>query len=248
MSGNKLVDLLNQYTHEHTIMETGKVIGIKPITTGQMKSILRYEGEENSSVVEKILDELINGCVTTEEFSLDNLTLQDRFDLLIAIRKATKGDLYSFNWKCTECGDTSIQAVNLNDLELKPFPTDIDNKVKVSERLTLNLDFIRRGDQKESEQLVENIKGLTDYQKVSETATYMYAFGIKDVESNVGKLEGISIQDKVDFLNQLGEKEYNLINDWYNKYNYGTEFKTTLKCRHCGHEEELALPLTGFFF
>lgn len=252
MSGNKLVQLLNQYDHEHTILETNKTVGIKPITTGQMKNILQYENEEDVSVVEKILDEIILGCVSSDGFNLDDLTIQDRFELLIGIRKITKGNEYSFNIKCPKCGIESIQLVKLDTLDFTPFPINIDRDIKINDKLTLSLDFIRRGNQKQASELVDGMGGkLTDSQKMSEIATFMYAFGISNVKTNVGELTDITIHEKKEFLDNLKASDYEVINDWYEKNTYGTNFKYKVKCNagtSCDYEKEEDIPITGFFF
>lgn len=252
MSGNKLVQLLNQYDNEHTILETGKTIGIKPITTGQMKNILQYENEEDISVVEKILDEIILGCVSDDSFDIDGLTLQDRFELLIGIRKITKGNEYSFNIKCPKCGVESIQLVELDKLDFRPFPVNINREIKINDKLTLCLDFIRRGHQKQASELVDGMGSkLSESQKMSEIATFMYAFGISKVKTSVGELTDVTIHDKVEFLDNLRASDYDVINNWYENNTYGTNFRYKVKCKaggNCDFEKEEDIPITGFFF
>jgi len=251
MSGNKLVQLLNQYEHEHTILETKKIVRIKPITTGQMKAVLQYEGDEDPAVVDRILDDIINGCVITEGFNVDELTLQDRFDLLIGIRKISKGSEYTFNIKCPMCGVESIQMVDLNNLEMIPYPEKIDRKIKINKDLSISLDYIRRGHQKQSLDLVKKMKNLTENQRMSELATYMYAFGMIKFETNVGEIKDISSDDKKEFLDNLDAKAYEPINDWYAKNNYGIKFKHEVVCKagsSCTFRKEEDIPITGFFF
>ena len=103
MSENKLVSHLNIYNHIFTIPSSKKVVTYKPISTGQMKRLLIYENNKNPLIIEQVLDDLIIGCVITEGFDIDVLTLQDRFDLLIEIRKQSKGNDYTFNFKCPTC-------------------------------------------------------------------------------------------------------------------------------------------------
>jgi len=249
MSGNKLVDLLNTYNHEHTVLETGKVLTIKAITTGQMKSILQYEGNDDISVIDDVLDDIINGCVITEGFDVNELTLQDRFDLLIGIRKVSKGSSYTFTIKCPQCKSESIQGIDIDDLKVVPFSQTAERSVKVGTNLTLNLNYVRRKHQKEAVALANQMGDLTDTQRRSEVATFMYAFGLDDVRTNQGSVKDISIQDKKEFLDNLSATDYETINDWYKKNNYGTEFKYNVVCKSkCGFSKEEDVPLTGFFF
>lgn len=250
MSGNKLVQLLNQYGHEHTILETGKVLNISPITTGQMKGILQYEGSEDPNIIEQVLDDIILGCVNTEGFDLDVLTLQDRFELLIGIRKISKGSVYNFNIKCPQCGSESIQAIDLDELKMVPFPVDTDKTVKINDNLTVTFDFVRRSHQKQSVELVDKMPKMSESQERSEVATYMYAFGMVGFTTPQGALTDISIDDKKEFLDTLSATDYENINGWFEKNNYGTEFKYQLKCKagSCDFTADEDIPMTGFFF
>jgi len=248
MSENKLVQLLNQYEHEHVVLETGKTINIKSITTGQMKSILQYEGNDDPSIIDMVLDDIIMNCVSSPGFQIDDLTLQDRFEVLIGIRKITKGDTYTFNIKCPKCKTESIQGIDLTELELIGYPADINKKVVINHNLTISLDFIRRSHQKESVRYVDKIPNLTENQKTTEIATAMYAYGMVGFETKNGILSDISFEDKIEFLDSLDEKAYGIINDWYEKYNYGTKFKYTVKCKSCEFTKEEDIPLAGFFF
>jgi hypothetical protein len=250
MSGNKLVQLLNQYNHEHTVLETGAVLNIRPITTGQMKSILQYEGNDDPAVIDDVLDDIINGCVLTDGFNVDSLTLQDRFDLLIGIRRVSKGDNYTFNIKCPKCKSESVQVVDIDTLITTPFPTEIDTKVVINPALTIHFDYIRRGHQKESTILTTKMGKMTDAQRRSEIATFMYAFGMTKFETTAGIIGDITIEQRKEFLDNLDAKKYEVINDWFIKNNYGTNFKYTVTCKagDCDFTKEEDIPLTGFFF
>ena len=46
---------LNVYQFETTLPGTGELIQFKPITTGQIKKLLVYEGSENLNIIENIL-------------------------------------------------------------------------------------------------------------------------------------------------------------------------------------------------
>ena len=81
---------LNVYEFETTLPGSGVTIKFKPITTGQMKKLLVYENETDPSMVEEAMDELINSSVSTEGFDVKDVWLQDRFFLLVEIRRKTK--------------------------------------------------------------------------------------------------------------------------------------------------------------
>jgi hypothetical protein len=246
---NELIQFLNPYSKVVELPSISGSVEIKPITTGQMKKILSYEDDDDQFIIEDILDDIINGCVTTKEFNIDTLTIQDRFLLLIEIRKITKGKNYTFNIDCPECKTELINNINLDELEIKPYPDNIDTRVKLTDTLSTHLTFITRGMQKQATDIVRNNKSLNDDQKMIEMATYLYALSITSFDTPAGEITDASLDDKKELLDNLNESIYQSINDWFDKYDYGVDFKYQPFCRFCkwkGKKEDI--PLSGFFF
>ena len=136
-----LTKYLNVYDFETTLPGSGEVIKFRPMTTGQLKKMLVYENSTNPMVVEKALDELISSSIISEGFNIGNLYLQDRFFLLIEIRKKTKGELYKFNFTCPQCKSQSLQIINLDKLMVKTLPKDVDYNIKLDDNFTINVKF-----------------------------------------------------------------------------------------------------------
>jgi len=246
MSAN-LVQLLNQYVFEYTNKETGKVVKFKPITTGQMKTMLSYEDNENIGAVDDMLDSLIKGCVVSEDFNIDTFTIQDRFDLLLEIRKKSKGEVYTFTSSCSDCNGKTINSINLDKLEVRPFPQKVNKILKINDNLSVELDFLRRGYQKEVYKDIEEQKGLSDKQKTVEVATALYAMSIRRFITPQGDVKDVTINDKKDFLNALSGNDYEKLGNWFIDNDYGTVFKYKVKCHSCKKEEEHSIPITSFF-
>jgi hypothetical protein len=109
---------LNVYSFESVLPGSGEQLTYKPITTGQMKTMLLYEDNEDLGRIEEALDSLISSCVLTEGFDIMKLFLQDRFFLLTEIRKATKGNMYTFKMECADCKGQSMQTIDLTKLKI----------------------------------------------------------------------------------------------------------------------------------
>ena len=119
---------VNAYEFETVLPGNGKTVTFKPITTGQIKRLLLYETSNDSDSIEKSLDNVITECVIDDGFNIDDLYLQDRFYLLLDLRKATKGNTYSFQSKCTKCDSQSAQSINLSTLTVKKLETPVAKK------------------------------------------------------------------------------------------------------------------------
>ena len=243
-----LKNYVNQYDFPFTIPSTGVMVNFKPITTGQMKNLLVYE-DENMSTVEKILDDIIIGCVTTEEFDIDEITLQDRFDLLLEIRKKSKGNEYKFQVKCSECNLLAPKIVDLTTMNIVPFKKDAPKTIKLSEQLTIEVDYIRRKSQRLATELVERMGKMNDHQKMAEISQYTYAYSITKFITPDGEFtqEDVNVSDIIDLLNSLDEDSYKKINNWYVDNDYGTEFQAEYECSKCGKKEKIDIPIAYFF-
>jgi len=120
---------LNMYVFESELPSDGSIVKYKPITTGQIKKLLLYETADDTDTIEEALDDLINECVIyPENFDVKSLYLQDRFYLLVEIRRATKGSHYTFQTKCPKCDSQTMHSINLGDLPLKKLDKGIVKK------------------------------------------------------------------------------------------------------------------------
>jgi hypothetical protein len=244
-NNNKLVDFLNVYNHTFTIPSTQKVITYKPISTGQMKKLLIYENSKDPLIIEQILDELINGCVITENFDINDLYLQDRFGLLLDIRKTSKGNTYTFNFKCPDCKKISLNNIKIDKLKVVEYPKNIDHHIELFDGFSFDLGFIKRGDQRKAIDVISK-KDLTDKQKIIEVATYSYALNISNIVTPEGP-QKTDVDMIFEFLDALNETLYSKIADWYKKYEYGIEFKYKCVCPFCKEEKIIDIPITNFF-
>jgi hypothetical protein len=134
---------LNVYEFECELPGSKKKVKFKPLTTGQMKKLLIYEGEEDEVKVEGALDELISSAIITKDFNIEELYLQDRFFLLVELRKKTKGSLYKFQINCPECGSQSIIKIGLDKLPVKKLEKE-EEEIKIDDNISLVLSQIKR--------------------------------------------------------------------------------------------------------
>jgi hypothetical protein len=107
-----ITQFLNVYEFDCILPGSGQQVKFKPVTTGQMKKMLAYEQSDDPLDIEQALDGLITDCVVSPDFDINKLYLQDRFYLLLQIRKHSKGDRYEFQWNCPAC-DLDQPAVAL---------------------------------------------------------------------------------------------------------------------------------------
>ena len=241
---------LNAYEFETTLPGSKEVIKFKPITTGQLKRLLVYENETNPMMVEKALDELITSCIVSKDFSINKLYLQDRFFLLVEIRRKSKGDTYQFQYKCPDCESQSIQNINLAELTVTGIPDDIESVVKIDDNLSVRLTHITRGGQNTAFKNIKNSKKLSNTQRITEMALFTHAVAITGIIVPEGEIKDASIEDRKYLLENIPADSYTNIRDWFNGHDFGMDFTYTIECSNdtCEHEEKVDIPVENFFF
>lgn len=272
---------LNIYTMETLLPGTGETVKFRPINTGQIKKLMMYDNMEESAAIEDALDDLITECVTSEGFDITKIYLQDRFFLLLEIRRATKGNKYSFNMVCDECHSQSVQDIDLNVLKVttlkkpeeKPVVTkpgiakkkaviqvkddrievkkpELDNwnVVKINDNLSLRLQLVTVGIEKNARNSMSSLEGLSDVEKQITLMDYINAMCIKSVITPEGEDEGLSIEDKIYLLNNIVPDEMMKITEWFSAHDFGIDFTLKIVCPHCKNTVDREIPLESFFF
>lgn len=127
--GSNFRNYINSFVFDTELPGSGVSVSFRPVTTGQIKKLLLYETSEDPLSIESALDDMITECVVKpENFDIRKQFIQDRFYLLVEIRKATRGATYNFQTICTSCASQTQQAVNLSDLtvtKLNKAPTKV---------------------------------------------------------------------------------------------------------------------------
>jgi len=248
MSDIKSVDirgLLDIYEFPYILPGSRKELLIRPITTGQMKKVLAYEDETDPYIIEEALDKLISDCVVTPEFDIGKTYLQDRFSLLLEIRRVTKGDNYNFTRKCHSCGLMNVESIKISELDVKPF-IKVDNILVINERLKFEVDFPTRNDQKDSIRR-NNDSSMSLRSRHAEVQTGTYANSIKKVHTPEGVFEDVSYEDKVYILENISSDVFERFTKWFTEHDFGVQFKQELVCVGCGKKEIIEIPLSDFF-
>jgi hypothetical protein len=237
---------LNAYDFETVLPGSGETVKFKPITTGQLKRLLVFENENDPMVIEGALDQLIASSVISEGFNMDNLYLQDRFFLLVEIRKCSKGDSYQFQYTCSECKSQTIQNIKLSELEVKKMPEDINNVIEITDKLSIRVSHVTRGKQREAYKSIKD-KTLNNTQRITEMALFTHAASIDAIIVPEGEIKDASLVDRKYLLENIPTDSYGMIRDWFETNDFGLEFKYTIRC-NCGYTETVDIPVENFFF
>jgi len=231
-------DYLNVYEFDCDLPGLKEQVKFKPITTGQLKKLLIYESETNPIIIEQAFDQLIGGSVTSEGFDIDKLYLQDRNYLLIEIRKKTKGELYTFQFKCPKCKSDNLNNVNLSKLPVIERKEPENSEIPINDQVKLILDHITRGEQKEAYSHLETV-GKTPNMVGAEMGIATMTAGIRKIISPEGVDENLNFEDKMDLMeNYINVDAFNKMKDWFAENDFGIKLTYKMQCQHCGFVSE----------
>jgi hypothetical protein len=185
---------------------SGEQVEISPLTTNDIKKLLVYEDQPNFILGEKIMDDILLES-TESKIDIHNMYLNDRYFLFLEIRKITKGTEYSFQISCPQCGNQSVQTIDLNKIKVNTAVNDRESEVKIlDDKITLHLDYVTRKEQFESFKEL-NLEGMNERQQRVELELAQFALHVKKIVTPEGE-EKLSFKDKIEFLGELKDSEF----------------------------------------
>jgi len=242
---------LNIFEFETTLPGSNETIKFKPMTTGQLKKLLSYEKTQNIETIENIIDNLISECVVSKNFNIDNLYIQDRFYLLIKLREKTKGGSYEITWTCPKCKSQSLNIIDISELKVNKRQNNDNNIIKINDNLSIKVDIIKRGQQKEVIKYVEKKnKKLSEERKNIEIGILSYASSIQSIITPNGEINDIELKDKIYLIENSPTSFYDDLKNWHEKNDFGIDFTTKVQCKNeeCEYKEKIDIPTDSFFF
>ena len=245
-------DYLNVFEFTCVLPGTGQKVKFKPLTIGNIKQIASYsEDEPTAGTLTNMFDEILKNSVISEDFDPLEIYLQDRYFLILEIRKKTKGEVVEYNMTCPECKSQSKQKIDFDTIPVKPKRDDIDYNVLITDELSIRLRHLLRREEKEIYDLWSAFKKGGKYEKDVEAeldlAVLLEAQSIESIITPGGIQDDITIEDKKYLLENIPQPLYSKVADWYNEYDFGPEMTIKVKCPHCKFESEQDITSSNFF-
>lgn len=236
-------DYVNSYVFE-TTLGSGKKIEFRPVSTVQIKKMLTSDTDDYMKV-EELVDDLLSECVVTEGFNIDDLYIQERVQLLLEVRKKTKGEEYKFHYKCPECDSTTINNVNLDELDFKTLEEreGVETVINALKDVDVKVWHITRGDQKEVFAMID--RDQKEEVIAYDMEIYSLASSIKSIITPDGE-EIPTLDDAMFLINSAPTRFKTALQEWFKKNYIGLNFTFDLECL-CGHKSKEVIPLTPDF-
>jgi len=244
----KFYDYVNVYEFTTELPGNKQEVKFKPVNTGELKKLLTYENETNLIIQEQALDDLISSSVLSEDFNIDDLYLEDRFFLLVELRKKSKGEVLEFSLTCPKCKSQTLNRVDLNKLPVKPLDPNANTVVDLGSGIKVHLRRLKRKHQKSEVKPSMIHEHLSPTQKQAELQILYNACAIEKIETEGGIDENLKITDKKYLLENIPTGEYEKIRNKVDELSFGVDLSYKINCRKCGFEWETAIPIQDNFF
>jgi len=242
----KLSEYLNAYKFNVMLPGSRQIVNFKPISTFQLKELAAASDDADDA-----LDRLINTCVIDEGFDVKKLALQDRFFLLVELRKKSKGSMYNISYNCSACRSQVIQSINLDEMVTRPLSDDQDYKIVLDDNITIEVGLISRDVIKKAESIVDKLikdKAYKEGDKMLDESIMSYVLSIKKIITPAGEIDNPDIETNLLlFKSPAPLSFYDKMAKWYDELEFGMDFKFNIECTHCQNKEEIQVTLENFF-
>jgi len=242
-------DYLNVFEFSTKLPGSGEIIRFKPLTMGSLKKLLTFTDEGNSyQTSTQIFDEIFSETVLNEDFDPSELYLQDRFFLLIEIRKKTKGETNQYKVNCPECNSQSLRQLDFDQIEIQTRKPDIDYVVKLTDDLSVRMRFPQRKHELEIFDLWEDYKKELE-PKVHDTemSIFLEAQSIDQIITPEGPQKDITIWDKKYLIENIPQPLYMRMDKWLHENRFGPNMEIEIKCSHCDYSIKQNMMALDFF-
>lgn len=245
---NVLQDELNKYEFKYVLPGTKEIVKYKPLTTKDIKYLLIHENSNSMEAMEEVFDIILNN-VLIDKVDIDEMYISDRYALIFELRKNSKGSIINLPiFTCPKCKSQSMDSFNLNGVDIKSLKDDIDNKIKIADSISIELDFIKRKHMKEIFAYQNKIKYKSNVEKAGDLVVISHAQYIDKIFENDNEVKDITLKDKIEFINLLPEHLFNKIADWISDNSFGLSELTHKKvCQHCGHTTQESIGINDLF-
>lgn len=242
--------LASIYEFETKLPGSRETIRFRPLTTGQLKRLLSFEGEEDPRVITFTLNDLMREVIVFKDggYPVENMFIKDRPYLLLQMRNKTKGDKWKTAYECQECKSQNLLNVDFKNLKIKTLePEKVNYNITIFENLSLDLRFMKVQDEIDVYDFLGDVN-YKDKRTQAEMIILMYANTIENIYTSDGTYNDLSLADKKYFIEEMPTNVYEGIVNWHEENDYGADFTIKHKCISCNQETEINTSPDNFFF
>ncbi len=229
---------------------SGRKAFVKPMKVKDKKDILKAIESKDEKLIQKNFDDIVEKYVTLEDKRpLEDLTVQERYQILVAIRRAAAGDEAKLAHQCPKCEHVNRDiSFDMNNIVTKEYVTPSNgNTIEVANgAIKVILGPIRRETEKKLEKIIFDKK----IELMSERQFLMMAGFIEKVvmtQNDIATEVPMKVEEKIEFFENLRASDLDKITGYIKSTDFGVKLPFKFKCDKCGHTSEEEANVAVFF-
>ena len=229
---------------------SGRKAFIKPMKVRDKKDILKAIESKDEKLIQKNFDDIIEKYVTLEDGrSISDITVQERYQILVAIRRAAAGDEAKLAHQCPKCEHINKDIpFNMDSIVTKNYEEPSNGGViEIADGdIKVVLGPIRRDEEKKLEKIIHD-KKIT---LMSERQFTMMSGYINKVIVSQNDITGevpMKTEEKIDFFENLRASDLDKITEYIKSTDFGVKLPFSFKCEKCEYTSEEEANVAVFF-
>ena len=236
-------------------------IMIRPMMNKETKLFANMDEKNYNEIFNTIFRNTIKSP-SPSEFPVENYTIQDRsaFILHLRIRRGTGSYLYMQEIQCKnpECKYIINKKKKLKEIKTNYLSKEYTDpyKLKLDDHYSVDIRFLRNKDEIELDSYLENIENIKkqlqkyEYSVENETVIHMLriAQAIDFIYEDDIKIKGMTLENKLKFLDLIGEDRLKEITKFYRDFEYGIDLNYSEVCPKCKTVNSSFLDIGPDFF
>lgn len=233
--------------YEVKLTSTNQVVKFRPFLVKEQKLFLMASQSENETDVVESIKQILNNCVLTENFKVEELPIFELEYLFLQLRARSVGEIVNLKYSCnntvtSETGEEKtcggVVKCNVNVLNIVPNKSEgHSNKIEITEKLGMVMKYPSfktmekyesKGDMEYLDLIIDCIDFVYDEEQV---------FYVKDTPK----------EELVEFVESMTTKDFEKIEKFFQTMprNYAD---INFKCPKCGYVEDIEVEgLQNFF-
>lgn len=218
-------------------------VQLKPMGAKQ-HTLLLQQGGGTIGKIDAIVDTC---CKLPAGITHKDLLLTDRLAILLAIRTKSFGPIYSFRWRCAECGKHTHSTVNIAfELDEKT-PAEADREpIEVTLPDAGNLLQVRFLRGRDEEAAMRNAKRVQMSSNDNLDPSHLGRIALQLVSKDGEAFENAVVKHR--FVESLTARDLIVLENAVAKQEPGVDLTLVLDCSQCDASNRMAMPFTGEFF
>lgn len=214
------------------IFPDGK-IQISPMTVAEEKMLASNAAGDGSKKLGSLLDRT---CDLKGMFAKD-LLIQDVHALLYAVRSASYGNVYPFDYECPECSHKTKHALDLDQHPVTYAGDDFEDLVEIDLPVSKSKIIMRRFRLRDEDGKAKDA-GAAMFEMLARAIIQIDDQKITAWQVADGWLNKLLVRDRAAITNALGGED-----------DFGVSSTTDVTCPNCGHVQEgVGVPFGADFF